>query len=73
MISDEAVEAAMFAFANAPYLATNQEQMTLALEAAAPHIIQSAKAEAWEEGVRDEYERDYSLGDEITNPYRSQA
>jgi hypothetical protein len=67
VISDEAVEAAMFAFANAPYLVTNQEQMQLALEAAAPYLL----AQGWDEGVAYVFEGGAEVHDE--NPYRSQA
>lgn len=58
MISDEAVEAA------AKASGTSVDRARKALDAAAPHMLAEAKAEAWEEG--------YFAG-AYANPYRSQA
>lgn len=43
-----------------------------ALEAAAPHIIREAQAEAWDEGYQGCYDR-YMYEPVPPNPYRSQA
>jgi len=44
----------------------------LVLEAAAPHLIQAAKAEAWDEGAAGGLSWDENLGEDFKtpNPYR---
>ena len=51
-----------------------EQQASAALEAAAPHMLQAAKADAWDEGVQAKSE--YAWNDDmepLTSPYRSQA
>ena len=55
----------------------SREQVLLILEAAAPHLLQAAKAEAWEEGSEAGSDNQcawdgwrYSKGYPLTNPYR---
>jgi hypothetical protein len=46
-----------------------------ALEAAAPHILAEAKAEAWVEAMQYADDQGYLIvhADSVSNPYRSQA
>jgi hypothetical protein len=91
VIPDEAVEAAApllykvaadYAYDSDGWEAVAEEQRELwradarrILEAAAPHLVQSAKAEAWDEGCYEGLEwspeRDYKALEQ--NPYRKPA
>jgi hypothetical protein len=82
MISDEAVEAAAMAnyqartgkeWSDAPNgeQAIERSWMRAALEAAAPHIVREAQAEAWSEGAH--FGGLYPVVFRNDNPYRSQA
>lgn len=70
-ISSEVMDAALVAFSDQAALpgTIHEYNLRAALEAALPIVA----AQAWDEGVRAEYERDYSLGDvPVPNPYRCQ-
>lgn len=82
MISGEAVEAAArvnyearagtkWAMLNNYAQAREQSWMRIALEAAAPHMLDEAKADAWDEGVN--AVRDYNGYLAQRNPYRSRT
>jgi hypothetical protein len=74
VIPEAAVEAAAKAMAFSDHNDTEawtayKNDARAALEAAAPHLIQAAKAEAWDEGYRGCYER-YMYEPVPDNPYR---
>jgi len=67
VIPDEAVEAAWWAMPKESYV-DSREHVRAMLEAAAPHMTQAAKAEAWQEG----YENGLKFGPP-RNPHRKAA
>ena len=67
MIPDEAVEAG---YAALNYLAIGRDEIRVILEAAAPHMGQAAKAEAWDEGIEAGVDGSVPECDYARNPYR---
>ena len=78
MIPDAAVDAAYRELPDGAGVYVNRADLRVILEAAAPHMLAEAKAEAWDECERAEYvitlSADGTAWEPVkTNPYRSQA